>query len=180
MIHFWETMALLFFCRWEPSSRRVQCEIRLQPEGSGAHAAAKGGGGKRLVLCEQQVWPQSHTPTHLWNHPASASPHWPGGVLWPAGEQLRALCDPSALRGGGVRAGLSLCLFCFCLMCHQGNISYKSGLFLCIHLIVIVWLTSAVQWFNVKIVYWTHCPFCSNYIRFWCMFSFSQSDGVKL
>lgn len=121
-IHFWETRlrinscwcrsfkAVLSVCRREPSGCCVQREVGLQPEGSGAHAATEGGGGKWLIPCQQQVRPQPYTFARLWNHPASPSPHWPGGVLWPAGEQLRALCYPSALRGGGVWAGLSLCL----------------------------------------------------------------------
>lgn len=105
-------------CRREPGSRRVQCEVCLQPEGSGAHAASEGGGGKWLVPCQQQVRPQPHTVARLWNHPACASPHWPGGVLWPAGQQLRALCYPSTIRGGGVRAGLSLFILCLSHVSH--------------------------------------------------------------
>lgn len=111
--------ALLLMFRWEPRSSRVQREVCLQPEGGCAHAAAERGGGKRLVPCQQQVRRQPHTSARLWNHPAGASPHWPGGVLWSAGEQLRALCHPPAIRGGGVRAGLSQSSHSFCLMCRQ-------------------------------------------------------------
>lgn len=99
---------LLLSHRWEPGSHHVQCEVCLQQEGSGTHAATEGGSRKWFLPCQQQVWPQPHTPPCLWNHPAGTSPHWPGGLLWLAGEQLRALRYPSSLRGGGVWAGLSL------------------------------------------------------------------------
>lgn len=97
---------LLIVFRWESCSRCIQCEICLQSEGRGAHAAVERGCGKWLVPCQQQVRRQPHTSARLWNHPASASSYWPGGVLRSAWKQLRALCHPAAIRGGRVRAGV--------------------------------------------------------------------------